>query len=167
MSTNARTARFMQSVPRTPLRQHIEYLHEMGHWAGIYGSAMDMFEHHLHAIAVATAEPLRYGNAVVPPSPERYETSITPPYDPDRMARDIVSMSKRVTEVVQRANESLRRATAPKTPEQAEARARRRYERQCDEQRAAAKMHLRNEVRRVRAELGLPENTSPTKRGQS
>ena len=69
MSSNVYTARFMEKIPRTPLRQHIESLHEMAHWCGIYGSALEMFEHHLYVIARATAEPPVYGNAVVPPPP--------------------------------------------------------------------------------------------------
>jgi hypothetical protein len=63
------TVHFMQSVPRTPVRQHIEYLHQMAYLGGIYGDALSVFEHHLYAIAVATAEPPVYGSAVVPPPP--------------------------------------------------------------------------------------------------
>lgn len=61
--SNAATFKFMQTVPATPLRQHIESLHAMVYHCGIYGDALAMFEHHLMSIAVFTSvrDPIREG----------------------------------------------------------------------------------------------------------
>lgn len=161
MSNNAHTAKFMAKVPATPLRQHIEYLHTMAYYGGIYGSALEMFEHHLYAIAVATAEPPeyrlpKYGNAVVPPMPEKFDASLlTPTYE--EVATGIQQMGVRVKTVMREVGENLRRraaaSRASRTPEMAEAISIRRYENAVAAERYAAAEHLRALSYRVRGEL--------------
>jgi hypothetical protein len=158
MAGNIYTANFMLKIPRTPMARHIESMHEMAYWSGIYGSALEMFEHHLMAIAVFSAEPPEYR---LPPPPQplahegdamTYDASLlTPTYEP--IPSGFETLNARITTVFREASESLRKITAPKTPEQAEARAQRRYEQKIAEERRRAKDHLSRESYRVRGEL--------------
>lgn len=160
MSGNIYTAKFMQRIPPTPLARHIESLHEMAYWSGIYGSALEMFEHHLHAIAVFSAERPEYR---IPPLEEVRETGVydvsllTPTYEPVSSfdAASVQRVLRKATTALTDGIRAMRaKADEMQTPE---GKSKRRYERMVADERRKAKDHLRSEVARVRRELGLPD----------
>lgn len=165
MSHNIYTDRFMGKIPRTPLARHIEALHTMAYLSGVHGSALEVFEHHLTAIAVFSAEPPEYR---IPASAGthdtdhamdlRYDASLLTPHYEAVSSFDAASVQRVLRKATTALTDGIRamraKADEMQTPE---GKSKRRYERMVADERRKAKDHLRSEVARVRRELGLPD----------
>lgn len=163
MSSNVYTAKFMEKVPLSPVRLHIERLHEMAYFGGIYGSALEMVEHHLYSIAVfaSVSDPIREGIReevrrefleTVPilriPSPQ-------PPRLPDLsgMNRAVKAAAESMLATVEKmqARQDARLHRPPVSERVSET----RYKARIENERKLGLAYVRSEARRVRQEMGL------------
>ncbi len=142
---NAHTARFMSTLPHGPLLHHIAALHEMAYWGGIYGSALSVFEHHLHAVAVESAD--RYQVQPERRMNERFPETAVP-------FTDIGKAMREATAGMAQSLADMRERLASPRPK-SEWISNIRYERRIQEERTVGLAHVKSEARRVRRELGL------------